>query len=385
MDTDAAFDEIRTMISKGMGNEAIARVKDLAASDEDPIVRIKCLSLLKVIDGGEASQEILRSLMEKLPENESLLIQIAGSLRGLDYPSSAYTILKGMESTDPVLRLRCMCLEDMDEYEMALEAVQSIKDVTPFDRVMLSEVLSALGEHSRSIDNAKSLLDEMPGDFDVRRAYVSALMLAGREKEASKYVRGCLKEKTAEANALAAYAMRIFGSTKAAAGYASRALKIDPKNVSAMETLGICLAQKGEYDKARIVAGAINEASPGSRAALNVLTYCEGHRGSGSAPLPVPAGAAVQPYVLPESGREEDERRHDLQTTDPHQDREDGLQRGLQIGEVPCGSEVPESHPTVGYDRYGQTERVHHIVPVEHHDDGSDHQGRHVHHEDDQS
>ena len=36
MDTDAAFDEIRTMISKGMGNEAIARVKDLAASAERP-------------------------------------------------------------------------------------------------------------------------------------------------------------------------------------------------------------------------------------------------------------------------------------------------------------------------------------------------------------
>ena len=131
MDTDAAFDEIRTMISKGMGNEAIARVKDLAASDEDPIVRIKCLSLLKVIDGGEASQEILRSLMEKLPENESLLIQIAGSLRGLDYPSSAYTILKGMESTDPVLRLRCMCLEDMDEYSPSRTSRRSIASCCP--------------------------------------------------------------------------------------------------------------------------------------------------------------------------------------------------------------------------------------------------------------
>ena len=44
-----------------------------------------------------------------------------------------------------------------------------------------------------------------------------------------------------------------------------------------METLGICLADKGEYDKARIVAGAINEKSPGDKAALNVLSYCEGH------------------------------------------------------------------------------------------------------------
>ena len=39
----------------------------------------------------------------------------------------------------------------------------------------------------------------------------------------------------------------------------------------------ICLAEKGEYDKARIVAGAINEVSPGNKAALNIISFCEGH------------------------------------------------------------------------------------------------------------
>ena len=277
MDADAAFDEIRTMISDGRGPEAVGKVRELAKADNDPFTRIKCLSLLKVIEDDGASQEILRDLMAELPEDPQILIQIAGSLRGLDFPSSAYTILKGLDSTDSVIRLRCMCLEDLEEYEMALEAVSSIPSPTPFDRVMLCEVLSALGEHSKSVAEAEKLLSEMPDDFDVRRAYVSALMLAGRNKDVGKYVRGVLKEKTAQANALAAYAMRINGNAKAAAGYATRALNIDSKNISAMETLGICLATKGEYDKARIVAGAINEASPGSRAALNVLSYCEGH------------------------------------------------------------------------------------------------------------
>ncbi len=277
MDTDAEFDQIRTMISEGRSPEAVDRVRELAKEDHDPVTRIKCLSLLKVIEDDGASQEILRDLMAELPEDPQMLIQIAGSLRGLDFPSSAYSILKGLESTDSVIRLRCMCLEDLDEYEMALEAVSSIPSPTPFDRVMLCEVLSALGEHSRSISEAERLLAEMPDDFDVRRAYVSALMLGGKDKEANKYVRGVLKEKTAQSYALAAYAMRVKGGIKAAAGYATRALNIDPKNVSAMETLGICLAMKGEYGKARIVAGAINETSPGSRAALNVLTYCEGH------------------------------------------------------------------------------------------------------------
>ena len=278
MDTDAAFEEVRSLIAAGRGPEAVERVRMISESGSDPFVRVKCLSLLRVLDEREVSKGILRDLMSQLPEDKTELFQIAGSLRGLDYPSSAYSILVEMEPDDTVLRLSCLCLEDMEEYELALDAVTSIARPTPFDRVMLSEVQSALGEHSASVETISALLAEMPGDFDVRRAYVSSLLLAGREKEATKFVRACLKDKSAESNALAAYAMRVTGNDKAAAGYATRAIKLDQGNVSAMETLGICLAQKGEYDKARIVAGAINEASPGSRAALNVLSYCEGHR-----------------------------------------------------------------------------------------------------------
>ena len=350
MEAEARFDEVRVMISKGMGHEAVGKVLEIAKANADPIVRIKCLSLLKVIEDKEASESILRDLMSELPTDESMLIQVAGSLRGLGYPSSAYAALKGLDQTDTVLRLRCMCLEDMEEYEMALEEVGKIKDPTPFDRILLSEVLSAIGDHKRAVETAEALLKEMPNDFDVRRAYASTLMLAGRDKEASKYVRGCLKEKTAEANALAAYVMRIHGSIKAAAGYASRALKINPKNVSAMETLGICLAMKGEYDKARIVAGAINEASPGSRAALNVLGYCEDRR-SGRSLLPAhPVGAAVEPYVLPESGREYHQRGDDLHTAYPHEDGEQDLQCGVEVYEITGRSEISESHASVGYD-----------------------------------
>lgn len=277
MDTDSAFDEIRSLVSQGRGPEAVGRVKDLAGSESDPMVRIKCLSLLKVIEDKETSKEVLRLLMDALPEDRESLIQVAGALRGLDFPSNAYSILKGVEVDDQVRTLMCLCLEDMEEYEMALETLDQIQEPSPFDRVMRTEVYSALGMHAKSVENAERLLAEMPTDFDVRRAYVSALMLAGRDKELVKYVRGCLKEKGAESNALAAYAMRILGNTKAAAGYATRAIKLDQKNISAMETLGICLAEKGEYDKARIVAGAINEVSPGSRAALNVLSFIDGN------------------------------------------------------------------------------------------------------------
>ena len=324
MDPEAAFEEVRQLLSQKREGDAVLKVREIAASCDDPFVRIKCLSLLKVITDSDASDSIVSALMSELPENRNTLLQIAGSLRGLGYPEEAMSIIGAMEHTDPVRRLECMCYQDMGEYESALETIGGIENRTPYDRILLSESLSSVGEHRRAIEEAKALLDSEPDDFDARRAYVSALMLGGDDKELTRFVRSCLKDKTAGSNALAAYAMRVAGKTKAAAGYASRALKMDPKNISAMETLGICLAQKEEYDKARIVAGAINETSPGNRAAINVLSYCR--RSILGQPLLGRAERmAVQPQLLPEAGGEEDEGRDYLHTAYPHQDHEDHL------------------------------------------------------------
>ena len=277
MDADATFAEIRKEISEGRGAQIGPRVLSLAESDSDPMTRIKCLSLLKVIDVSGVSKEILRMLLEDLPEDRTTLVQVAGALRGLEYPSSALSILKEMEQDDSIVRMSALCFIDLDEYEEALAMTDRIQEVTPFDRVMLTEIKSALGMHSEAVDIASKLLEEYPQNYEVRRAYVSSLMLGGRDKEAAKYARAAVKDKTADSNALAAYVLRIAGNYKAAAGYATRALNIDSGHIGAMETLGICLADKGEYDKARIIAGAINEKSPGDKAALNVLSYCEGH------------------------------------------------------------------------------------------------------------
>ncbi len=276
MDTDEAFAEIRKDISEGRGE--LVGPKSLAiARDGDPMTRIKCLSLLKVVGDRPTSQEILRMLMESLPEDRETLVQVAGALRGLEYPSSALSILKSMDADDSVVRMSVLCLMDLDEYEEAFDTISRIGEMSPFDRVMLTEINSALGRHKEAVETAEKLLDEYPQNYQVRRAYVASLLLAGREKEAMKYARAGLKDKSADSNSLIAFALRISGNYKAAAGYATRAIKIDNGHIGAMETLGICLAWKGEYDKARIVAGAINEKSPGDKAALNVLTYCEGH------------------------------------------------------------------------------------------------------------
>lgn len=275
MDTDAVFDAVRRDISEGRTSDVGPKLLALAEGDGTPFNLIKCLSLLKVVRDSGATSTILGMLMDSLPDDVQGRVEVAGALRGLDYPALAYSILKDMDQTDPIRRISVMCQMDLDEYETALDILGRMGEMAIVDRIMLVETLSALGEHARSVDAATELLAESPGLFDARRAYVSSLVLAGRDKDAVKYVRACLKDKSSESNALAGYVMRVVGNTKAAAGYATRALQTDPRNISAMETLGICLAEKGEIDKARIVAGAINEISPGDRAALNVISYCD--------------------------------------------------------------------------------------------------------------
>ena len=113
MDADAAFAEIRKEISEGRGAQIGPRILSLAESDSDPMTRIKCLSLLKVIDVSGVSKEILRMLLEDLPEDRTTLVQVAGALRGLEYPSSALSILKEMDQDDSIVRMSALCLIDL--------------------------------------------------------------------------------------------------------------------------------------------------------------------------------------------------------------------------------------------------------------------------------
>ena len=275
MDTEAAFNGIRDSIAAGQTADIGVKVMAIADQTDDPFELIKCMSLLRVVEDNETMATLVKKVMASVPDDVKVKAEIAGALRGLDYPMHAYEILKTMEQEDSVLRMSVLCLIDMEEYESAYAKVQEIEKPVLIDGILKAEVESALGEHTKAIATAEELLKKAPTDYDVRVCYVSTLILAGHDKEAMKYGRGALKEKNADGNALAAYVMRVLGNVKAAGGFAARAVKMNPKHIGAMETLGICLAQKGEYDKARIVAGAINEVSPGNKAALNVLSYCD--------------------------------------------------------------------------------------------------------------
>lgn len=274
MSNDALFQSISADIAAGRVEGVSSKLLSAAESSDDPYEVLKCMSILKLVPNDGTQSKMANRLVDMADEKNGL--DIAKALNNLDCPYFSIKILDRLPASDETVRLRCHCLCDLEEFESALEVYGRIENQCINDRIMLTVILSSLGEHKRSIDEAASLLAENPKDYDTRIAYVKALMMGGKNKEALLYARSGLKDKSADSNAVAAYVLRVQGNIKAAGGYASRAVQLNNQHIGGMESLGICLALKGEYDKARIVAGAINELSPGDKAAINVLYYCEG-------------------------------------------------------------------------------------------------------------
>lgn len=275
MSNEEKFQQISADFAAGRTGSITIQVMDIVNSTDDPFEILKGMSLLKLVPDDGTESKVANILVDKT--NPSQALEVASALRNLDCPTFAIEILKKAPLDDRAVRLKCHCLFDMEEYESAYDLYNSIKNPVINDRILLCDILSAIGEHTTSMATSTQLLKEFPDDYDVRIAYVKSLIMGGHEKDAAKYARAAVKDKTADSNAVAAYVLRISGNTKAAAGFATRAIQLDNGHIGAMETLGICLALKGEYDKAKITAGAINEISPGDKAAINILSYCEGN------------------------------------------------------------------------------------------------------------
>lgn len=275
MTEQSVFDSISADLSAGRTDGLTARILMISESTDDSYELLKCMSLLKLLPNDGTESRIANKLVAVTKEQDRY--QVSSALLSLDCPLFALDLLDGSGQEDKVTRLRCQCLMALEEYESAMDAYSRISEPCIRDRIMLSSIQSSVGEHTSAIDTATNLLNEMPDDYEVRIAYVNALMMGGRTKDLQKYVRDGLKDKSADSNAVAAYVLRIQGNTKAAAGYATRAIRINDEHIGAMETLGICFASVGEYEKAKIMASAINGVSPGDKAAINILSYCEGH------------------------------------------------------------------------------------------------------------
>jgi len=318
------FEESKAAMSKALSDRNMDEFRSTAAdavsASEDTFELIQLTSIITVAGQADLASQAAEKAGSLVGDDPKRRAEAAGALRALGFPMVAYRILKGMEGGDPIHRITATCLVDMEEYESALDELVQIQDHTVYDRIMLSRIYSSLGEHAKAIELAELIEHENPGLYDAMVRYVDALMMAGRQKDAIKYARERLKAKDADGNAIAAYVMRISGKEKSAVGYAMRAINIDQKHIGAMETLGICLAQKGEVEKARIVAGAINEISPGHKSAMEIIHYLERSHAQLLGQLGLLPRAVAEPDLPPELGAYERQRDNDLQTTQPHED-----------------------------------------------------------------
>ena len=274
MDFDAEFDAIRRDISQGKTSEVSAKISGIAGQSSDPFVIIKCISLMKTVNENGAAEELAGLLVKKAGKDPETMIQSASALRVLGFPSRALELLNSLEKNDAVLRESAQCFISLGDYRSALSELDMIADKTAEDSCLIVNSLSSLDQCESAVSEASALIAKYPDFYGAKTAYVSSLIRGGKEKEATRYVRSLLKNKSADSNALAGYLMWILGNAKSAGAYASRAVQKDNRHIGGMEILGLSLAARGETDKARIVAGAINEIQPGHASAVKILEYC---------------------------------------------------------------------------------------------------------------
>ena len=275
MDIEGAFNSIYDNMKNGEYEQVRPKADAIASSTDDIFVLLKCASLLKTVDDDDGCQDILDRVITKASNIKEDRLTIAVPLRNLGRPADAYDLIKDEDETDGMLSEKARTLLMADEAETALSKIRKMSSMTPSDRILMAEILCSLGEFKEAyVVSEASAKDE--GTYEAFANLCSTLILMGRNKDAVKTAKQRLKDdkRSADAPALAAYVMRINGKTTAAAAYAHRALSIDHTHKGALETMAFCLIEKSRFKEAKVMAGAINEKSPGDPAAIRILDAC---------------------------------------------------------------------------------------------------------------
>jgi len=277
MNDEKALSDIKNVIAAGQLDTAEVLLMNRASSAEDPLVKIQCASILLVIGRSETSDEVLEELYDEV-YGEADMFPVAQAMRGLGRGDLALGLLEDSEESDDVLREKAMSFNMTGRFEEAIENLEKISAMTADDSVLFLESLGSLGKHGEALKLSEKLSEEFPDNYNVLRSRGGALIAAGEEKEALKYARKLMKanKNSADANAVGAYVMYVIGNTKPAGAFSSKALRTDPTHVGAMEILALSLVDRGEFKKASIVAGAMNEKEPGNPAAVRILRLCGG-------------------------------------------------------------------------------------------------------------
>jgi len=279
MDKEKSLTEIQTNIRNGKIDLASQQILELAnANSEDPFTLLTCASLLKVIENDKAAGIVAETIVEKVKKSDSL--EAAKGLRRIGFPKEAEILLSNATDSEETLRERMLVSFDLGRFEESISYYEELSDPNLNDTAVMIDSLSASKKHSKAVDLAKGLLAEAPNDLRVQKCYCSALISAGMQKDALKFVKDNLKSNKAssDADALASYVLWVEGKSTSAGAYASKAIKADPGNVLAMEILAYSLIEKKKYPEAKIAAGAINEKEPGNPAVIKILDLCKGRK-----------------------------------------------------------------------------------------------------------
>ena len=276
MDTEKAFEGIMEDIKNERFEMVRPQIDSILASTDDVMIKLKCASLLKTIDDEKGCQEIVDMVLDSVPDDTESRFDIALSVRSLGRAEEAYGLMDGMRDDVSKIPEISRTLNMIGEYEEAYALLGKAGPLTADYRILLCDILCNLGEFGKAQEEAASILDSGDSSYRAYVNMVSVLMKAGKVKEANKFAKSHLKEdkKNVDSLALEAYVMWINGKIPAAANYANRALQIDYSHFGALETMAMCLIEKGKYTQAKIIAGVINEKDPKEPAVIRILDAC---------------------------------------------------------------------------------------------------------------
>lgn len=277
MDIDKAFESINLHIKNNEFDLVRPEIDSIvSACSNDTITMIKCASLLRVIDDNEGCNDILDKVLTVLPEDVNKKFSVAVAMKGLGRYEDAFDILSDLDEIVPILREKARISLLIGEPKEALSFVEQMNSSEKRDVILLTDALCASGDLQKAYDVAVRLAEDENNSYDSLVNLCSTMIRMGKNKEAIKLARGHLKEdkKNADALALGAYVMRINGKTSAAANFAQHALKVDYTHIGALETLALCLVEKGKIVQAKVLAGAINDKDPGNPAVIRILDAC---------------------------------------------------------------------------------------------------------------
>ncbi|AGI48018.1 hypothetical protein TALC_01026 [Thermoplasmatales archaeon BRNA1] len=276
MDNKEALNAIRENIKEEKFDVAGPQIMALASENQgDPMTLLTCASMLRTIGNDADFPGILDVIMSHLPSDPAMRYEVGQGLISLGCLKEAGQALADLEPSDKVRRARAAVFYGTGRDNDALSELGAMEKMLEIDRVLKVQVLGSMGKHDKAIAEADEI-QKLFGTYRSNRAYVSALVLAGRSKDAAKFAKEKMKAKDADGYALMAYFQWLNGNSTAAGAFSSKALAQDNNHIGALETIGYSFADKGSFWEARIAAGAINEKEPGNPAAFRVLAMCRG-------------------------------------------------------------------------------------------------------------